>query len=138
MFRRLRRHPSLASLDYLACLLGKGSAHGKCERDAMSLNLMRPYRHRPRRPVRCDHDIDPSILGILAETPSSRVRDSRRVRLADGSHLFVRGREALWRPPDHDYFTENFTSSHHRPRYWLCTHRDTQSSYWQKNEADDA
>ena len=93
---------------------------------------------RSRRPVRRDHDIDPSSLGILAETPSSRVRNSQRVRLADGPHLPVRWRETPWRSRDHDYFTENFTPSHHRPKYWLCTHRETQSSYWQNNEVDDA
>ena len=48
----------------------------------MPLNLMRPYLHRPRRPVCRDHDINPSSLGILAETLSSRVRDSQRVSLA--------------------------------------------------------
>jgi hypothetical protein len=93
---------------------------------------MRPYLHRPRRPVCRDHDIDPSIAKrILAETPSSQVRNSQRVRLADGSHLLVRWRETPWRSRDHDDFTENFTPI-------VRPHRETQSSYWQNNEADDA
>ena len=109
--------------------LDEGVAHERCVGDAASKDLMRPCLaplSRPWRPVRRDHDIDPSSLGILAATETPSSRRYQRVRLADGSHLLVRGRETPWRSRDHEHLTKNFTPSHHRPKYWLCTHRETQ------------
>ena len=103
------------------------------------------YPSRPRLPVRRDHDIDPSSLGIRTVTSipaaieTSSLRRCQRVRLADGSHLLQTLTENF-RPSHHLVrFIENFRPSHHRPKYCLCSHhRETHSSYWENNRADDA
>ena len=122
-------------LSSLVPLIGVSIGRPRCTKDPSSslldCRLTMLTSTLPPRPVRRDQSIDRSMhaLRLLGanEAPSPLLSQMQRVRLADGSYMYVRGRETPW--ISRDDFSENFTPS--LPHLSLPHHRETQSMYWE-------